>query len=238
MNAHAYATWTYEHVRDRIVEAADTLIMNPAAPGPYLIGSSLFNEYKDGYVAGEATRVRILPSPGALARMEETWTWINSILEQDDRKLVYEYGFIMTRKGYTIAGWCEHNGWIRRTFERAVNRACQQIANDLNRKHRVRLTMAFDVVSQITAKDTPSDVASDNRAPVMRQPYYRAEGATPAHIPGSEPETAHHIEKVNQQRREEAERQRKRELRKAEEAARRAQEVADREAKARRRKAA
>lgn len=234
MNIHVtYAVWTYADVRARIIEAAETLVMHPAALGPRMQGSmsDLFNEYRDDYRRGEATPYRRVPSPGALARMEETWSWINTWLDEQQRKLVYEYGFLMTRKGITIAGWCERNGWIRRTFERAVNRACQRIADNLNRKHQVRLTMPVDRVSQNGAEHAPFEVASDNRAPVRRRAYHRADDAIPIHLPGSEAEVAKHIEKVNLERRQEAERQRKAALKRAEEAARLAAKIAERKRK-------
>jgi hypothetical protein len=235
MNIHTnYATWTYSDIRARVIEAADTLMMGEPDRGPGFAGlmGDVVREVSEAYGYGNLSIKRI-PSPGALARMEETWRWINSWLPEDDRRLCYEYGFVMTRKGHTIAGWCERNGWIKRTFERAVNRCCQRIANELNRKHEVRLTSDVDAVSQIEAEHASFEVASDNRAPVSHQGYHRAADATPTHTPGTEAETAKHIEKVNKQRRDEAERQRKIALRQAEDAARLAADVAKRKARQR-----
>lgn len=222
MNIHVgYSTWTYADVRAYIIEAADTLMMGEPDRGPGFAGlmGDVVREVAESYGWDVAGYKRI-PSPGALARMEETWRWINTWLNEDDRRLVYEYGFIMTRKGHTIAGWCERNGWIKRTFERAVNRCCQRIADELNRKYAVRFTADVDAMSQITEKVASSQVVSDNRAPVKRKDYHRADDAIPVHAPGSEADIAKHIEKVNRERRQEAERQRKIALRKAEEAAR------------------
>lgn len=240
MNIHVgYTAWTYSDVRARVIEAADTLMMGEADRGPGYAGlmGDVVQSFNDAYGA-DAARYRRVPSPGALQRMEETWEWINTMLDEADRRLLYEYGFLMTRKGLTIAGWCERNGWIRRTFERAVNRACQRIADNLNRKHLVRLTADIDVVSQIEANRALYEVASDNRAPVTHTDYHRAADAIPVHTPGSEAETAKHIEKVNKQRREEAERQRKAALRKAEEQAKLAAAIAQRDARKRQKVAA
>lgn len=222
MNIHvSYSTWDYADVRARVIEAADTLMMGEPDRGPGFAGlmGDVVQAYNDAYGAAAATFKRI-PSPGAIARMEETWVWINTWLVEDDRRICYEYGFLMVRRGLTIQGWCERNGWIKRTFERAVNRCCQRIADRLNRKYAVRLTADVDAMSQITEKVASFQVVSDNRAPVKRKDYHRADDATPIHIPGTEAETAKHIEKVNAERRQEAERQRKIALRKREEAAR------------------
>lgn len=240
MNIHVgYQTWTRSDVKARIIEAADTLMMGEPDRGPGYAGlaGEIVREVAESYGYGSLAYRRI-PSPGAIARMEETWEWINTCLDEAERRLVYEYGFLMTRKGLTIAGWCERNGWIRRTFERAVNRACQRIADDLNRKHHVRLTADIDVLSQITAKHVSFEVASDSRALVDHQTYHRAVDATPTHTPGSEAEIAKHIEKVNKQRRDEAERQRKAALRKAEDEAKLVAAVKEREAKKRQKQAA
>lgn len=237
MNVHTtYQAWTYADVRARVIEAAETLMMSPAALGPRMLGSmsEMFSEYLDDYRRGEPTRIKRVPAAGALSRMEETWTWINAWLNEKDRKLVYDYGFIASRKGHTLAKWCERNGWIKRTFERAVNRCCQRIADNLNRKHAIRLTMPVDPVSQNQSEHASTEVASDNRALVKRTPYHRADGAIPVHIPGTEADIAKHIEKVNQQRREEAERRRKEAIRKAEETARLEAKCAERAAKRKR----
>lgn len=234
-----YAAWTYDAVRERVIEAAETLMMGEADRGPGYAGlmGEVVREVAESYGYGIAGFRRV-PTAGALARMEETWTWINSWLEEKDRRLVYEYGFIMTRKGLTITKWCERNGWIKRTFERAVNRACQRIADNLNRNHAIRLTTDIDAVSQITDELASFEVASDNRAPVKPLPYHRADDARPIHIPGTEAEIAKHIEKVNKQRRAEAECQRKAALRKAEDAARLAAKCAERQARKREKAAA
>lgn len=177
-----YQAWTYEMVRERIIEAAETLLMNPASYGPRLIGMALFGEYKDEYLRGEGTRVRRTPSAHALAEMEETWQWINDWLSEKDRKLVYDYGFIMSRKGLTLKVWCDRNGWIKRTFERAVARCCQRIADELNRKHHVRLTVPFDALSQNVVREEP-DKLPDRPTPKRNEWFERSEGAKPRHLP-------------------------------------------------------
>lgn len=234
-----YEAWTYSHVKARIIEAAETLMLTAPDRGPGFAGlmGDIVREVSESYGYG-STSIRRIPSPGALQRMEETWAWINTYLDEADRRLVYDYGFLMTRKGLTITKWCERNGWIKRTFERAVNRACQRIADNLNRNRVIRLTMPVDLVSQIEAETALTEVASDNRALVKPKHYYRADDAIPVHIQGSEAEIAKHIEKVNKQRREEAERRRKAALRKAEDEAKLAAAVKEREAKRRQKQAA
>lgn len=175
-----YEEWTAQLVRDRVIEAAETLQMSPAALGPRMMGSmsDVFSEYLDDYRRGEPTRLRRVPAPGALTRMEETWAWINTHLDERQRKVLYDYGFLKTRKGMYLAQYLDRNGIIRRTFERQILRNCQIIADNLNRLHFARLTMPLDGVSQIEAEVAPSTVSS-----VTYAKWERGADAKPQHLP-------------------------------------------------------
>jgi hypothetical protein len=166
MNMAVFADWTYEQVRDRIIEAAQTLAASPAALGPRM-SQGAFSEMVSAVIATEYDRApsyRRVITAGALSRMEETWTWINSYLEEEDRKLVYDYGFIKSRKGIFLEQYLSRNEMVRRTFERKINRSCQTIASALNRKHLVRLGIPLDDVSQINVETAPTKVSSENYA--------------------------------------------------------------------------
>lgn len=174
-----YEAWTPQQIRDRVVEAAETLLASPAALGPRMTGSmaDVFGQYVDDYQRGEPTRIRRIPAAGALSRMEETWTWINTFLDERGRKTLYDYGFLKSRKGMYLARYLERNGIVRRTFERQVLKACQSIADNLNRLCRVRLTAALDGVSQITEEMNPETVSS-----VKYASHWRAPDAKPQHL--------------------------------------------------------
>ncbi|MGB3814022.1 MAG: hypothetical protein WA950_12425 [Shinella sp.] len=166
MNVSVFVDWTYEQVRARIIEAADTLLASPASLGPRMAGGAMgdvVREIGESYGYGSASFRRVL-APGAISRMEETWTWINSYLGEADRKLVYDYGFIKTRKGMYLDRYLQRNDMVRRTFERKIQRACQTIASELNRKHLVRFDIRLDDVSQNSVEDTPTTVPSEKCA--------------------------------------------------------------------------
>ena len=175
-----FSEWTAQLIRERVVEAAETLLTSPAALGPRMTGSmsDVFREYVDPYARGEPTRLKRVPAPGALSRMEETWRWINGFLEERNRKLLYDYGFLKSRRGMYLARYLERNGLVRRTFERQVLRACQQIADNLNRAHAVRLTTPLDGVSQIEAEMDPTKVSS-----VKYATHWMVPDAKPRHLP-------------------------------------------------------
>ncbi|KAB2701332.1 hypothetical protein [Brucella lupini] len=175
-----YQAWTYEAVRDRVVEAAQTLLSSPADLGPRakqgafsdLVAAVIQTEYD------RAPSYRRILSAGALSRMEETWKWINDYLDEEDRKLVYDYGFIKSRKGLYLDRYLEKNDMVRRTFERRIKRCCQLIADNLNRLYSVRFTERLDDVSQIEVDIVTTKVSSEKCAN-----HWRAPDAKPKNIP-------------------------------------------------------
>ena len=179
MNIAVFTDWTYEQVRDRIVEAAETLVASPAALGPRM-SQGAFSEMVAAVIATEYDRApsyRRMPSAGALSRMEVTWSWINTYLGEEDRKLVYDYGFIKSRKGMFLEQYLSRNEMVRRTFERKINRCCQTIASALNRKHLVRLDNPLDVVSQNHVEEQSSTVSSGKR--VQKENHWIAPDGKP-----------------------------------------------------------
>lgn len=165
MNMAVFHDWTYEQVKARIIEAAETLMASPAALGPRMKNGA-FSEMVSAVIATEYDRApsyRRVISAGALSRMEETWTWINSYLKEAERKLVYDYGFIKSRKGMFLERYLERNDMVRRTFERRIQRYCQIIADNLNQKRFVRLTVGLDGLSQNSVEHASTTVSSDKR---------------------------------------------------------------------------
>ncbi|MDV4183279.1 DUF6362 family protein [Rhizobium brockwellii] len=161
-----FAEWTYEQVRAQIIEAAYTLRASPGDLGPRLRGGAMSDVVRDmteAYGYGEAKVPRI-PTAGAISRMYETWDWVNAYLNEEQRKRVYEYAFIKTRKGIYLDAYLKKIDMSRSTFERRIQSDCQCIANNLNQKHRVRLTVALDAVTEIDLKPTSITVASKNCA--------------------------------------------------------------------------
>ncbi|MDG3577140.1 DUF6362 family protein [Rhizobium sp. YJ-22] len=162
----AFAEWTYEQVRAHIIEAALTLRSSPAALGPRMrLGSmsEVVQSMMDAYGA-ERAKARHVPTAGAISRMYAVWDWINEYLDEDARKLVYDYAFIKTRKGIYLDAYLKKIGISRSSFERRIQAHCQRIADNLNQKCRVRLTVGFDELTQMAVEDTSITVASKSCA--------------------------------------------------------------------------
>jgi hypothetical protein len=125
--------------------------------------SDIVRDLMEGYGYQEVT-VKRIPTAGAISRMYECWDWINTYLDEEARKLVYDYAFIKTRKGVYFEAYLKKIDMSRSTFERRIQSHCQRIADNLNQKHRVRLTTAFDELTEIDVNHTLSTVASKNCA--------------------------------------------------------------------------
>ena len=166
MNIAVFADWTYDQVRARIVEMAETLRKLPAVEGPSTKSNNMpdiVRRYDEAY-GFETARARIRATGAEIARMEECFDWINTYLGEEDRKLIYDYGFIKSRKGMYLDRYLERNDMVRRTFERRINRCCQDIALALNRKHLVRFDIPLDGVSQNHVEEQSSTVSSEKCA--------------------------------------------------------------------------
>lgn len=162
----SFTEWTYEAVRERIIEMASTLRLLPKDNGPKQFGNNMpdiVRRYDESY-GFDRTRVRVLPTSHQLSRMEECFGWINEHLDEKSRKLIYDYSFIKVRRGQLIDRYLRENDIARRTFERQVRKACQQIADNLNRLYHFRLTIALDGLSQNHVDLPASSVTSEKRA--------------------------------------------------------------------------
>jgi energy-converting hydrogenase A subunit M len=92
--------------------------------------------------------------------------------------LLYAWAWVKTRTGRKINDFASREGMNSRTLRRQITRICQQIANDLNRLHAVRLTVMVDHVSEITPEADPEQISS-----VTYATHWRAEDAKPRHLP-------------------------------------------------------
>lgn len=170
-----YTAWTARAVEDRVIEAAETLMLLPNTPGPREFGNSMPTVVEDNRVE---TRYRRRPSRDALDRMPQTWEWINALPKQADRVLLYSWAWVKVRSGRRIDDFASREGMNVRTLRRAITSICQQIANNLNRMHLVRLNDHVDAVSEITEEIVPSTVTS-----VKYASHWRAPDAKPQHLP-------------------------------------------------------
>jgi hypothetical protein len=173
-----YEAWTARAVEDRVIEAAETLMLLPHVKGPQAYGSAMPQVIRDWQAYGsEKSGYKRRPSRGAIDRMPEVWEWINALPSQADRVLLYAWAWVKVRSGRKIADFASREGMNVRTLRRAITSICQQIANNLNRMHIVRLNDLVDAVSEITAETDPETVSS-----VKYASHWRAPDAKPQHL--------------------------------------------------------
>lgn len=85
--------WTPSLVEERLAEAASVLkrLPEPKLQGYYNLWPRIIYEFSD-LVGQEPTPMRVLPSPAAISRMEETLTWTVG-LDPVDGKIVWMRAF-------------------------------------------------------------------------------------------------------------------------------------------------
>ncbi|WP_127524597.1 DUF6362 family protein [Mesorhizobium sp. Z1-4] len=174
-----YHAWTAKDVEHRILEAAETLMLMPGVKGPKAYGSAMPDYVRDWQAYGsEQSRYKRRPSRDAISRMPETWGWINTLLKESDRKLIYAWAWVKVRRGVAVNDFASREGMNSRTLRRTITRLCQRMANDLNRTVRVRFTPPMDGVSEIGLEADPNAVSSVNYAS-----HWMAPDAKPQHLP-------------------------------------------------------
>jgi hypothetical protein len=174
-----YRAWTAKAVEHRVIEAAETLMLMPNVQGPRNFVSLMPETIQDWHAYGsEPSTYKVRPSRDAIGRMPETWSWINAHPSEEDRRLLYAWAWVKTRKGKSVNDFASREGHNNRTLRRQITRICQAIANELNRKHSVRLTIVVDVMSEITAEADPEQISS-----VKYANHWRTDDAKPRHLP-------------------------------------------------------
>lgn len=204
-----YREWTARQVRDWIEEAAATVLMLPKDWLPRKDGNSFPETVREKWkdAAGEMVYHR-QPTSGELSRMEQVWTWIND-LPEEERRLLYGWGEAKVTRNRTLRYFAEENSISERTLRYAVTRVCQRIADGLNRKHEIRLTAAVDPIAEIGDPVRDFSVASNNCAKPKRSPKAeRAIDAKPLHddTPEGIESFEKHLNRVNRSRRNRAKR--------------------------------
>ncbi len=151
-----FEQWTAKGVEERIVEAAETLMLTPNVGGGGSIAwPDVVRSAEESYGYGTSWYKR-RPEPGALDRMTETWGWINALGNEWDRKLLYAWAWVKARKGRSVAEFASNEGLNSKTLRRTITRICQRIADDLNQKHVAWVNSRVDRMSDFLAYE-PTD---------------------------------------------------------------------------------
>ncbi|ARO24763.1 hypothetical protein TAL182_CH03018 [Rhizobium sp. TAL182] len=209
-----YEAWTWKAVETRIIEMADTLRLVPAYRGPKQYGSAMpevVRRYDEAY-GFDASRYGESASAADLARMEEVFGWINSMLDETARKLVYAWSWIKVRKGMKISAFAAENDMNDRMLRRQIQLHCQTIANNLNRVVLVRLNSEDCGLSENEGESDQSDVTSKKCE--RSAPHWMASDARPI-LDLESPELAalnKRLEEANRRREREARRRAKLQL--------------------------
>ncbi len=120
--------WTASMIEERFEEAAFTLRRLPDSrvPGYFNTWPLIVRSVHEAFGWDRARMPRIAPSPGAISRMEETFTWL-AWLEPDDARIVWLRG-----EGVPWKPICWRVGLTRQTAWRRWVAALITVSNRLS----------------------------------------------------------------------------------------------------------
>ncbi len=170
--APVYRAWTAKAVEQRLLEAAETLMLCPYAHGPKAFGSSMpapLRLQMDAY-APTTRRYRRKPGAAALDRMEECWAWINDLQDVQSRRLVYDWARTKCSSRGSLKELAARDGFSDRTLRREITRICGAIADRLNMLHTPNFA---------EAEKTPANPTSGKSCNAGYQHHWRATNARP-----------------------------------------------------------
>jgi len=174
-----YQAWTAKQVELRILEAAETCLRLPPVKGPQIYGNNMPEPVRrqiEAYGSNKPKYRRNIDR-SAIARMEETWGWINSYLSEADRHVVYGWSYAKKHKRRSLGRFARENHYSVRTLYRVTRKICSQIAEKLNNVHAPNLTMA-DFDRKMHANQLKSKISVQ-----PNQLYWMAPGAKPIVTP-------------------------------------------------------
>lgn len=179
-----YQAWTHKDIEARVLEAADTLMLMPGEKGPTWAAGAMPDTKPDsfnmGYGAAPA-RYKRRPEAAAIDRMYETWEWVNALDTEADRKLLYGWAYVKTRRGMKLSRFASENLMNDRKLKRKIDELCQRIANERNRLYLVRFTDGLDVVSENEHNSHQQTVSSESC--VRGANHFMTPDAKPRNIP-------------------------------------------------------
>jgi len=169
-----YEVWTHKDVEYRVLEAAETAAVLPR-DGPRQYGRAWPESI--GLYAPDL-RVRRRVSPEAITRMEETWGWINTMLVESERRLIYAWAAVKTSTGSRISDFAVREGINSRTLRRSITAIFKKLADNLNRLHRIRLKIEIDELSENLVREEPDRRGDPRRSPrhIMLAPDAKPRG--------------------------------------------------------------
>jgi len=127
-------TWTALLVRERLVEAADTMahiVVDRVGPGRLRSLWPVYaRDHKDAYGYGQV-QVRYIPDAAAISRADEARAWINALVDEDKaRQIVWARASCEAGKR-SFAGWCRKNRVPRRSAYRLTDLIHERVALSL-----------------------------------------------------------------------------------------------------------
>lgn len=113
--------------------------------------------------AGEFTRYRVLPSGAQISESEKFFDALNRLEDEDERKLIYQWGDIKTTKSKTFRDEREKLGLTEHGYKTQINAAFQKVIVHFDRNNGLLSSTDIEHCEEIEDKTSSSHEARDDR---------------------------------------------------------------------------
>lgn len=174
---------TPQSMKDRCIEAVETfrglrIRVGPSSKSGFW-PEFQFDRTKD--YAPDTTRIIRLPTAIEIQHAEQFTGWVNTYLDEQERKDIWQWGTLKVLPHRTIRGYCEKIGLREHEYRRQINRIFQKLAFTVSGNSAVLCSLSVD-----DNENTGENRASSGRiARVKGIEVYRPDEARPEHLPDS-----------------------------------------------------
>lgn len=174
---------TPQSMKDHCIEAVETfrglrIRVGPSSKSGFW-PEFQFDRTKD--YAPDTTRIIRLPTAIEIQHAEQFTGWVNTYLDEQERKDIWQWGTLKVLPHRTIRGYCEKIGLREHEYRRQINRIFQKLAFTVSGNSAVLCSLSVD-----DNENTGENRASSGRiARVKGIEVYRPDEARPEHLPDS-----------------------------------------------------
>ena len=209
--------WNAMLVRERLVEAADTMdhiVAGRIGPGAVKSCWPVFVQEKADAYGYTAVTTRYVPSAAHISRANEAQAWLSALLDDDRARQVVWARAVCEARKQSFAAWCKKNHVNRRTADRLVHLIYERISQSLR---KALINLRYPDYGRVSNHGGISGVQIDSLPEVASPRSFMTEDARPgAELPDDPEAFQRWLAKTNADRRKEQERRRRAKLQRIE----------------------
>ncbi|MBZ9939156.1 DUF6362 family protein [Mesorhizobium sp. BR1-1-16] len=209
--------WNAMLVRERLVEAADTMdhiVAGRIGPGALKSCWPVFAQEKSDAYGYTAVKTRYVPTAAHISRANEAQAWLSALVDDDrSRQIVWARAVCEARK-QSFASWCKKNRIVRRSADRLLQLIYERISASLC---KACINLRYPDYGRVSTHEGINGMQIDSLPEVASPRSFMTEDARPdAGLPDDPEAFERWLAKTNAERRKEQERRRRAKMQRVE----------------------